>query len=168
MEKLVLHHSWMRKLAKGIVVAAGLIAGPSRIYSDQDELQLTSYQDDPRFERLHQFLENRESPLTELTGDFLAAADRHNLDWRLLPSISVVESGAGKEYRNNNIFGWDSCRIRFATVRAGIHSVAAALANSRLYRGKNLPAKLETYNSRQDYPSKVITIMDRLAGGDSD
>jgi len=84
------------------------------------------------------------------------------LDWRLLPSISIIESSGGKDYRNNNVFGWDSCRESFTSVREGIHFVAGQLANSKLYKDKTLDSKLSTYNPLPDYPRKVKAVMHAL------
>jgi hypothetical protein len=87
------------------------------------------------------------------------AADQNQLDWRLLPSISMVESSGGKVYTNNNVFGWDSCRERFTSVRAGIHFVAAQLGRSRRYKGKDIDSKLQMYNPLPEYSQRVKAVM---------
>ncbi len=119
-------------------------------------------QTDPRLPRLKAFLEAYESPISNLAADFLAAADRHHLDYRLLPSIALVESGAGKNCASNNIFGWNSGRSGFATAREAIHAVAYRLAHSPLYRGKSVDAILATYNRRPEYAAKVRSVMRRV------
>jgi hypothetical protein len=91
------------------------------------------------------------------------AADRHQLDWRLLPSIALVESGGGKVAPNNNVFGWNSARHKFPSIQAGIHSVAERLANAPHYRGKSLEDKLKTYNPRPEYRLTVQRVMNQLA-----
>ena len=121
-----------------------------------------TYTNDPRLLVLKQFFTQRESPVADLSGDFLLAADRNKLDWRLLPSISIVESGGGKMFRNNNILGWDSCQQEFSSVRDCIHAVAARLAHSELYKNKNLDQKLATYNPDLDYPPLVKSVMARI------
>ena len=100
-----------------------------------------------------------------LAPEFLAAADRHRLDWRLLPSISVIESGGGKNYTQNNIFGWGSATRGFASIRKSIDWVAARLANSKLYKGKDLDGILATYNPRPGYRARVKSVM-RMLGPD--
>jgi len=114
---------------------------------------------DPRPTRLAEFLREKKCPVRHLAADFIAAADRHNLDWRLLPSIAVVESGCGRAQRRNNIFGWASARKRFESVRAGIYIVAERLANSKLYRDKPLDEMLRTYNRHAGYGAKVKRVM---------
>lgn len=130
--------------------------------SPGQQMDIPCYREDPRVAVLREFFEALNSPAGPLAEDFLYAADRHGLDWRLLPSIAVLESGAGRLYSKNNIFGWDSCRTGFASVPAGIHFVASRLANSKLYKEKNLDQKLAVYNPNSDYPSRVKWLMERL------
>jgi hypothetical protein len=117
---------------------------------------------DPRLLRLEQFFAQWDCPLRKSAEEFLIAADTNQLDWRLLPSISMVESSGGKDYTNNNVFGWDSCHERFPSVQAGIHIVASRLANSKLYKDKDLDTKLSTYNPLPDYPNRVKALMQTL------
>ena len=74
----------------------------------------------------------------------------------------MIESSGGKDFKNNNVFGWDSSRGSFPSVRAGIHFVASKLAKSKLYRGKNLESKLQTYNPLPDYAARVKAVMRTL------
>jgi len=118
---------------------------------------------DPRLARLVEFFDSLGSPVRDLAPEFLAAADRHGLDWRLLPSICVVESGGGKNYSKNNIFGWGSATRGFATIRGSIDWVAERLAQSKLYRGKDLDGILATYNPRPGYRARVKSVMRLVA-----
>ena len=117
---------------------------------------------DIRLAKLRAFFDAAGSPIRQLAADFLAAADRHHLDWRLLPSISLVESGAGKNCSGNNLFGWESGRKKFASVREAIYHVASRLALSRLYRGKDVDGILATYNPRPEYAARVRAVMRRV------
>ena len=78
----------------------------------------------------------------------------------------MIESSGGKDYRNNNVFGWDSCRESFASVREGIQFVASQLARSDRYKGKNLDGKLRTYNPNPSYPYKVKAVMAAMGPSD--
>jgi hypothetical protein len=150
----------LKSVSKRLVVFAGLLAMPVGSNVTMDITPIARPDADPRMVRLQQYLAARDCPLEKYATDFIEAADANDLDWRLLPSISVIESGGGKEYINNNVFGWDSCRQKFPTIRAGIHLVASRLANSQLYRGKDLEGKLRTYNPAVDeYPLMVQTVM---------
>ena len=122
-------------------------------------------QADPRLQVLWQFFADRDCPLQDSVADFLVAADQNELDWRLLPSISMIESSGGKDYRNNNVLGWDSCRESFPSVQAGIHFVARRLAESRLYKNKSLDEKLLTYNPQPEYSMRVKAVMRKLDAG---
>jgi hypothetical protein len=147
----------MRKfISTGFVLVAGLVGTPT---ANSISAAGTKAPADPRLAHLNKFFAALDSPVRDLAPEFLAAADRHTLDWRLLPSIAVVESSAGKDYKNNNIFGWDSCNKKFPSVRAGIHEVAARLATSRLYRKKGVEGILNTYNPNSDYAPRVMRIM---------
>jgi hypothetical protein len=118
---------------------------------------------DPRTVRLGIFLSRLHCPVSYLAGEFVQAADENGLDWRLLPSISVIESGGGKAYRNNNIFGWGNGDILFKSLQAGIHEVAFKLGRSPLYRNRNVEAKLRIYNPNEEYAANVITVMNRIS-----
>jgi hypothetical protein len=151
---------------KEILLIAGLMVAPVAISSAQDAPGAKADPADPRLVRLQQYFGQRDCPLRDAAADFLAAADQNELDWRLLPSISMIESSGGKDYKNNNVFGWDSCRERFSSVEEGIHFVAAKLARSNRYKGKNLDAKLRTYNPNPTYPHKVKAVMAAMGPSD--
>jgi len=93
---------------------------------------------------------------------FITAADENALDWRLLPSISIIESGGGKAAVNNNIFGWDGGRIVFKSIPHGIRTVAQVLSKSDLYRHKNTDDILRLYNPYPDYGFRVKAVMRSL------
>ena len=147
---------------RDILLVAGLLVAPCAMSSRQYQPNPTVDTSDPRLSRLKLFFAERGCPLSEAAVDFLIAADQNHLDWRLLPSISMIESSGGKDFRNNNVFGWDSNRGNFPSVRAGIHFVASKLAKSKLYRGKNLDSKLQTYNPLPDYVARVKAVMRSL------
>jgi hypothetical protein len=148
---------------KDFLLVAGLMALPSSVSFRQQSAVQAVNASDPRLRRLEEFFAKRDCPLRAAAADFLLAADQNALDWRLLPSISMVESSGGKDYRNNNVFGWDSCREGFSSVREGIHFVALQLSRSKRYRDKSLEMKLQTYNPNPDYPHKVKAMMRALA-----
>jgi len=146
-------------LCKGLVLFAGFMAMPGKTYPDQHFVTPGSYKFDERFSHLQSFLEVKYNPIYHLTPDFLVAADRYDLDWRLLPAIAIIESSGGKHYKNNNIFGWDSCNMRFDTLRDGIHHVAQRFAESKLYKDKDIDGILGTYNPYKSYPRRVKDVM---------
>jgi len=144
---------------KDFLLVAGLLAAPATVSVQQYRASPAVKQDDPRLSRLQKFFGDRDCPLRDSAKDFLVAADQNHLDWRLLPSISFIESSGGKDYTNNNVFGWDSCKERFTSVRAGIHYVAAQLGKSRRYKGKDIDSKLQLYNPLPEYSERVKAVM---------
>jgi hypothetical protein len=119
---------------------------------------------DPRATRLKRFFSKLHCPVVDMAEDFIRAADDNHLDWRLLPSISVIESSGGKAYVNNNIFGWGTGGpLPFPSIRAGLNEVAFKLGNSSLYRNRDVFGKLRLYNPDERYPYRVISVMNRIS-----
>lgn len=153
-----------RLLSAGLAVFAGVVSTPVAISLNQGQRSpAPDYRIDPRLEALRGFFQKSDCPAVEYVGTFLEAADDYDLDWRLLPSISYVESTGGKAARHNNLFGWGSGRVRFLTPLAGIHAVGYQLAHSDLYRNKDLDELLATYNPSVEYAQKVKSVMRRIA-----
>ena len=149
---------------KDILLVAGLLAAPlTTSIHDYRAKPAPMDTKDPRLARLKEYFGARGCPLKDAAKDFLAAADENSLDWRLLPSISMIESSGGKDYKNNNVFGWNSAKSSFPSVRAGIHFVAKQLSKSNRYKGKDVTRKLQIYNPLPEYPQKVKAVMRAIA-----
>ena len=119
-------------------------------------------QGDFRLPMLKKFFTSYRSPLAVHAADFLTASDRVGLDWRLLPSLVIIESG-GRNIRNNNVFGWGNGYSRFRSVADSIGVVAECLANKLPYKGKTLEEKMKAYNPRRrDYGAIVSRMMSRI------
>ncbi|MCS7025879.1 MAG: helix-turn-helix domain-containing protein [Bryobacteraceae bacterium] len=152
------------KTAQGLALLF-LVHGPSSAAGQtQTQASTIAKKDDPRLRSLRKFFGDRNCPIGEHSADFLAAADRHGLDWRLLPSIAFLESSGGKHLKNRNPLGWASGKVRFQSLQASIYHVAERLANSPIYAGKDLRTKLKLYNpARSDYYDRVTEIMNQLS-----
>ena len=120
---------------------------------------------DPRTIRLKKFLNKLRCPVAYLSEEFVRAADDNHLDWRLLPSIAVIESGGGKAYvrEKNNIFGWGGGEIYFTSVHASLQAVAYELGRGPLYRHHNSLGKLHLYNPDENYAQQVMAVMRRIS-----
>jgi hypothetical protein len=151
-------------LQRWIVCAGLLVAGSCAIAEQAPAASVRHH--DPRLSKLKKLFERYDSPAAALAGHFLKAADRYGLDWRLLPSIAIVETGGGKTAVNNNLLGWNSSRKSFASARQSIYYVAARLAESKLYRGRTLEALLARYNSRHEWAELVKAVMRRADPGE--
>ncbi len=153
-----------RLLSSGFAVFAGMVSIPAEMSVHQvGKTEAADYRHDPRLNRLEKFFGQADCPAREYSNVFLEAADNYDLDWRLLPSISYIESTGGKAARNNNLFGWDSGRAEFPSPTAGIHAVAYRLAHSDLYRDKDVDGILATYNPNADYGARVKWVMRRIS-----
>jgi hypothetical protein len=170
------NYDWLRKglsrVPKQLTVVIGLLALPittrlEKAANVAKPLPPKSLRPappaDPRAVRLTKFFSRLHCPVIYLAGDFIRAADDNQLDWRLLPSISVIESGGGKAYRNNNIFGWDNGNRFFPSIRAGLNEVAYKLGKSPLYKRRDVMGKLRIYNPDESYATNVMTVMNRIS-----
>ena len=154
----------MRRLfSSGMFVFAGMVSLPLALAPQGAAQPPAESRDDPRFEKLRTFFRKADCPAQHYVQTFLDAADRYALDWRLLPSLSFIESTGGKAARNNNFFGWDSGRAEFPTPSAAIHEIGYRLTHSNLYRDKDLDGLLSTYNPLPDYAQKVKSVMRQIA-----
>jgi hypothetical protein len=158
----------MRKLfSNGLAVFAGVVSLPvPGTHADPAKPATAEHRSepkDPRLGFLRAFFKQGNCPAATLSPIFLEAADMYALDWRLLPSLSFVETSGGKSAKNNNLFGWDSGRAAFSSAAAGIRAVASSLANSALYRDKDVDGILKTYNGNAGYARKVKDVMRRIA-----
>lgn len=103
-------------------------------------------------------LESLRCPIINQSDYFVEVAERYDLDYRLLPSIAIMESSCGKHYiRNtNNFLGWGSGKIKFRDQKECIESVAK-------YISKNYPkgtkAILKKFNPRPEYAVGVESVM---------
>ncbi len=148
---------------RGVALLAGAVSVPLCTLPRIPEPASTGYRQDPRLDTLRRFFGKTHCPALTYAPVFLEAADRNGLDWRLLPSISFVESTGGKAAPNNNFFGWDSGRAKFSSPAAGIQAVAYRLTHISRYLNKSLDQKLAIYNRSAGYGRKVKSIMRRIA-----
>ena len=157
----------MRKLfSNGLAVVAGVVSLPvPGTHAGPAKSPMAEYgrPPDTRLSCLRAFFGQGNCPAGSLSPVFLEASDMYGLDWRLLPSLSFVETTGGKAAPGNNLFGWDSGRAAFSSAAESIRAVAYALAHSTLYRGKDTDGILKTYNQNADYARRVKGVMRRIA-----
>jgi hypothetical protein len=154
----------MRKLFTSGLFVVGIVSLPVGMSRRQaTATPAPDYRNDPRLETLRAFFHRADCPAEKWVAAFLEAADHYELDWRLLPSLSYVESTGGKSARHNNLFGWDSGHAHFPTPIAGIHAVGYSLSHSDRYKDKGLDKLLSTYNPNAEYVQRVKSVMRRIA-----
>lgn len=95
--------------------------------------------------KLRAFLKKYNSPLVDSTNDFIDASEQYNVDWKLVPSITGVESTFGKflPAGSYNAYGWGGGLIRFESWRDSIHTVTKALAEKYIARGLTTPMLIQ-------------------------
>lgn len=96
------------------------------------QTSLSLKDNDNRAKILKKFLEKYSSPLALHSQTFINNADKYDLDWRLVASISGVESTFGKfiPYNSYNGWGWGiygENTIYFSSWEDGIETVSKGL-----------------------------------------
>lgn len=105
-------------------------AATSAVLSTPNELLEKA--DDNRAQILREYLEKRNSPLAPYAKTFINEADKNDLDWRLVASISGLESSFGIHIPAYSFNGWgfgiygDNVK-RFESWDEGISVVSKAL-----------------------------------------
>jgi hypothetical protein len=117
---------------------------------------------DPRIERLETFFTSYGCPTPQHAQDYVEAADVFQIDYRVLPAISLLESTCGVNARWNNRWGWNRAQGSFESITEGIAFITSQLADGDPYRDKTLEEKLFTYNPERSYPRKVKRLMTEI------
>lgn len=117
-------------------------------------------------EVLRKFLVNNNSPLAPYAEEFVKKAQENNLDWRLIPAITGVESTYGKHIPLNsfNAYGWANGKYSFNSWEQSIAIVAQTLKNKYVDRGYisiNQIARIYAPPS-STWASKVKFIMNKI------
>jgi hypothetical protein len=149
--------------------AAALLGCATSVAVDQGPASKGTAQSQPvptqldvRVSRLGAFFNAYHCPEPHYVDEYIRAADRYGLDYRLLPAISVRETSCGWTERNNNRWGFHPKTQTFVSVESGIEYLSRHLAEQRPYAGKRLDEKLFTYNPRIAYPAEVEHIMKQI------
>ena len=115
-------------------------------------------------QQIDNYFRAKKMPLVGYGSKMIEISDKYNLDWRLLPAISVRETSGGLHMCKGNPFGWGSCKIGFKTVNESIEIVGNRLGTLPIYKDKTTYKKLYYYNGTvvKAYPNEVIKIMDSI------
>ena len=102
---------------------------------------------DARVEIIHQFLARYKSPLEPHADLLVSVADKHNLDFRLLPAVAMQESILCKiiPEDSHNCWGYgiygDNV-LRFDSYEEAIEKVAKGISNNYVYAGLTTPEQI--------------------------
>lgn len=130
-------------------VSFGNTVAYAALPTSQNNLSADITQDDGRKEHIRQFLATYHSPLEPYASDIVDAADKYGLDYRLIPSIAMQESGLCKTIPDNSYNCWGfgiygKTVKRFADYKEGIYTVTQALATKYKGRGLVTPEQIMT------------------------
>jgi hypothetical protein len=96
--------------------------------------------------------------------DYINASEPNQIDYRLLPAISIAESSGGVHACGANWWGWGSCKgYNFRSVAEGIQFVTHELASGNYYRGKTIDQQLRAYNPNPAYAVSVERLMKEIS-----
>ncbi len=126
--------------------------------------------EDPRVLKIRAFFDARSLPAADYAEEFVFYADKYDIDWRLVPSIAMIESTGFKQACKKATFsglGWGSCKINFSSFEHGIDIVAKNLSGNNpktesYYADKSVTEILNAYNPptiRPDYVTIVTRTM---------
>jgi hypothetical protein len=133
-----------------LVIATGTVADSGQVPYDL------------RIEKLKTFFASYGCPTPQHALDYVRAADLFQIDYRVLPAISLLESTCGVNARWNNRWGWNKTLGAFDSIPEGIAFITSQLAEGNPYRDKTLEQKLFTYNPERSYPRKVKQLMSEI------
>lgn len=122
------------------VRAESVADGSAALKSTQEGIGMYDY----RVENLRNFLIKYDSPLSAYAEDFVAYADVNGLDYRLVPSISGVESTFGKQIpgKSFNAYGWANGDYAFKSWPDSIATVSSTLKTNYIDAGAPTIAKI--------------------------
>jgi len=135
----------MRKIAEVLVVfliliflSANTVSADYNVAGSSATLKSQNINSrDERAKKLEDFLITHNSPLADYSDKFIEVADKYNLDWRLIPAISGVESTFGKRIPKNsyNAYGWANGEYRFISWENSIEIVGKTLREKYIDKG---------------------------------
>jgi len=109
-----------------------------------------------RIEALERFFDEFKSPLKANAETFVDIADKYNMDYKLLPAISCMESSCGKKLIEGsfNPFGWGiygTNAIYFKSYDEAIEIVAKGINENYIAKGLNTPEKIAPIYTPPNY-----------------
>jgi hypothetical protein len=119
---------------------------------------------DSRAALIDNFLASHHSPMVGLGNNFIAAADKYGIDWRLLPAIAFQESNLGKKAPTGtyNPFGWaiyPGSKVGFNSWADAINLVSASFKKNYSDQGLTEPETIVAkYTAKESSPTWVFAV----------
>lgn len=151
----------MIKTLKKAVLLALLATGALAIFPQP------TFANDLRTAKVARFLSTHGSPLVFSAPTFIAEADKHEFDYRLLVAIAGVESTFGKRYipGTYNVWGWGVGRIPFQSFDDGIIRISSDLKTKYMNRGADNVDKIARIYcppTHESWAAKVKFFMNQI------
>ena len=120
-----------------LVNSAGTASAQSYVAESSATLKPKTAAYDYRIRVLKAYLLKHNSPLADYSEEFIKTADKYNIDWRLVPAISGVESTFGKRIPKNsfNAYGWANGKYSFNSWEHSIEVVSKTLRERYMDKG---------------------------------
>lgn len=123
-----------------------------------------------RVEALEKFFERLNSPLKAHAATFVEVADKYNIDYKLLPAISCMESSCGKNLIEGsyNPFGWGiygNNAIHFKNYDEAIEVVGKGIAENYINKGYDTVeeiAPIYTPPNHRNWRNGVAYFIDKM------
>ncbi|MFC1649857.1 hypothetical protein ACFL2C_04070 [Patescibacteria group bacterium] len=116
--------------------------------------------------KLRSFLQTYNSPISNQAEIFVKSANDNGLDWRLVPSITGVESTFGKHIPSNsyNAYGWANGKYAFESWEESIDHVSKTLKEKYIDRGADDVYKIGRIYAPPSpaWPGKVDYFMNKI------
>jgi len=124
-----------------------------------------------RTEKIRLYYARHNLPLQSEAKHFVLAAEKYDIDWRLVAAIGFIESTGGKfacSTASYSAFGWGSCKINFDSYAESIDIISKNLGGynpntERYYADKNIRGILEAYNPPSIVPDYADKVMKQMA-----
>lgn len=168
---LVIEIRYKSTLVSGISTSMSKVRIASGIKTDVYTTASISYKKVDREATLKGFFKKYNSPLVDHVDTFIRVADQYNLDYRLMPAISCMESTCARFLipGTHNPFGWGGGLIKFDTYDEAIERVAKGLDEIYLSRGLDTPEKMApvyTPPNHKNWLKGVRFFMDQIVAQD--
>lgn len=144
------------------VVASEIVAGSSATIKASTSIESYDY----RVYALKSFFKKYNSPLTDYAEQFVYWADQYQMDWRMVPAITGVESTFGKQIPANsyNAYGWANGNYSFNSWEDSIKVVTGTLKEKYIDKGADtIPEIARRYAPPSNsWGSKVKYFMNKI------
>lgn len=144
-----------------VAAEATTVSGPT----DAVSAEIGYAEVDPRALKLARYLKSKNSVLAGYAIDFVAAADKYGLDWKMLPAIAGNESGFAKAYvpGTYNAWGWGGGYLYLGSWGQAIETISKALKENYVAKGATtVPAIGRIYAADPYWAGKVQMYMNQI------